>query len=72
MTPAVSNEEDTLQFFDAVIASCDSEPLRKPYRDDGNADVDFIGEFKEGKGKVMIQCGYYTRCAYDIIASSMM
>ncbi|XP_040005172.1 uncharacterized protein C13orf42 [Xiphias gladius] len=40
--PPVSNEEDTLQFFDAVIASCDNEPLRKPYMDDGHADVDFI------------------------------
>ncbi|XP_071334365.1 uncharacterized protein C13orf42 [Trachinotus anak] len=40
--PPLSSEEDTLQFFDAVIASCDSEPLRKPYMDDGNADVDFI------------------------------
>ncbi|KAM9343929.1 uncharacterized protein C13orf42 [Pholidichthys leucotaenia] len=44
--PPVPSEEDTLQFFDAVIASCDSEPLRKPYRDDGNADVDAIGETK--------------------------
>lgn len=42
--PPAPNEEDTLQFFDEVIASCDSEPLRKPYRDDGNADVDVIGE----------------------------
>lgn len=42
--PPVPDEEDTLQFFDAVIASCDSEPLRKPYTDDGHADVDFIGE----------------------------
>ncbi|XP_072253730.1 uncharacterized protein C13orf42 [Leuresthes tenuis] len=41
-TPSVPNEEDTLQFFDSVIASCDSEPLRKPYKDDGHADVDFI------------------------------
>ncbi|XP_073330316.1 uncharacterized protein C13orf42 [Pagrus major] len=40
--PPVPAEEDTLQFFDAVIASCDSEPLRKPYQDDGHADVDFI------------------------------
>ncbi|XP_040913233.1 uncharacterized protein C13orf42 [Toxotes jaculatrix] len=40
--PPASSEEDTLQFFDAVIASCDSEPLRKPYMDDGHADVDFI------------------------------
>ncbi|XP_070831663.1 uncharacterized protein C13orf42 [Chaetodon trifascialis] len=40
--PPVPDEEDTLQFFDAVIASCDSEPLRKPYTDDGHADVDFI------------------------------
>ncbi|XP_023256474.1 uncharacterized protein LOC111650792 [Seriola lalandi dorsalis] len=40
--PPVSSEEDTLQFFDAVIASCDNEPLRKPYLDDGHADVDFI------------------------------
>lgn len=31
-----------MQFFDAVIAGCDSEPLRKPYMDDGHADVDFI------------------------------
>ncbi|KAL7385162.1 hypothetical protein ABVT39_016747 [Epinephelus coioides] len=40
--PPVPNIEDTLQFFDAVIAGCDSEPLRKPYMDDGHADVDFI------------------------------
>ncbi|XP_024860454.1 uncharacterized protein C13orf42 [Kryptolebias marmoratus] len=40
--PPAPNEEDTLQFFDEVIASCDSEPLRKPHRDDGNADVDVI------------------------------
>ncbi|XP_068185670.1 uncharacterized protein C13orf42 [Antennarius striatus] len=40
--PPVLNEEDTLQFFDEVIASCDSEPGRKPYTDDGHADVDFI------------------------------
>ncbi|KAG7220976.1 hypothetical protein INR49_010225 [Caranx melampygus] len=40
--PPVPTEEDTLQFFDAVIASCDNEPLRKPYVDDGHADVDFI------------------------------
>ncbi|KAK5618486.1 hypothetical protein CRENBAI_017341 [Crenichthys baileyi] len=40
--PPVSIEEDTLQFFDEVIASCDSELLRKPYRDNGHADVDFI------------------------------
>ncbi|AWP13361.1 Hypothetical protein SMAX5B_018227 [Scophthalmus maximus] len=39
--PPVPSEEDTLQFFDEVIASCD-EPLRKPYMDDGHADVDFI------------------------------
>ncbi|XP_054602755.1 uncharacterized protein C13orf42 [Nothobranchius furzeri] len=39
--PPASREEDTLQFFDEVIASCD-ESLRKPYKDDGNADVDFI------------------------------
>ncbi|XP_011487645.1 uncharacterized protein LOC105356763 [Oryzias latipes] len=41
-TPLVPNEEDTLQFFDAVIASCDKEPVQKPYRDNGHADVDFI------------------------------
>ncbi|KAL6101059.1 uncharacterized protein ACO6RY_08071 [Pungitius sinensis] len=40
--PPVPSEEATLQFFDAVIAGCDSEPLRKPYLDDGHADVDFI------------------------------
>lgn len=44
--PPVPTEDDTLQFFDAVIASCDSEPLRKPYKDDGHADVDVIGEFE--------------------------
>lgn len=42
--PPVPDEEDTLRFFDAVIASCDSDALRKPYADDGHADVDFIGE----------------------------
>ncbi|KAM4595853.1 uncharacterized protein C13orf42 [Polymixia lowei] len=40
--PPIPNEEDTLQFFDEVIASCDPEPLRKPHVDDGHADVDFI------------------------------
>ncbi|XP_037646683.1 uncharacterized protein C13orf42 [Sebastes umbrosus] len=40
--PPVPSEEDTLQFFDEVIAGCDNEPLRKPYMDDGHADVDFI------------------------------
>ncbi|KAM9851436.1 uncharacterized protein C13orf42 [Aulostomus maculatus] len=40
--PPVPNEEDTLQFLDDVIASCDSESQRKPYMDDGHADVDFI------------------------------
>ncbi|XP_072300148.1 uncharacterized protein C13orf42 isoform X1 [Eucyclogobius newberryi] len=40
--PPVPSEDDTLQFLDAVIASCDDEPLRKPYVDDGHADVDFI------------------------------
>lgn len=44
--PPVPDEEDTLQFFDAVIASCDSEPARKPYSDDGHGDVDFIGELQ--------------------------
>lgn len=42
--PPIPNEEDTLQFFDAVIASCDPEPSRKPHVDNGHADVDFIGE----------------------------
>ncbi|XP_017326322.1 uncharacterized protein C13orf42 [Ictalurus punctatus] len=40
--PPIPSEEDTLQFFDAVIASCDSERTRKPHVDDGHADVDFI------------------------------
>ncbi|XP_057708990.1 uncharacterized protein C13orf42 [Corythoichthys intestinalis] len=40
--PPMPNVEDTLQFLDEVIASCDSEPQRKPYADDGHADVDFI------------------------------
>ncbi|XP_052420875.1 uncharacterized protein C13orf42-like [Carassius gibelio] len=40
--PPIPNEEDTLQFFDAVIASCDPEPSRKPHVDNGHADVDFI------------------------------
>ncbi|XP_029967109.1 uncharacterized protein C13orf42 [Salarias fasciatus] len=40
--PPAPSEEDTLQFFDSVIASCDPEPPPKPYRDDGHADVDFI------------------------------
>ncbi|XP_061648739.1 uncharacterized protein C13orf42 [Phyllopteryx taeniolatus] len=40
--PPVPNVEDTLRFLDEAIASCDSEPQRKPYVDDGNADVDFI------------------------------
>ncbi|XP_056145857.1 uncharacterized protein C13orf42 [Lampris incognitus] len=40
--PPVPSEEDTLQFLDAVIASCDSESVHKPHVDDGHADVDFI------------------------------
>ncbi|XP_019749974.1 uncharacterized protein c9h13orf42 [Hippocampus comes] len=40
--PPVPTVEDTLQFLDEVIASCDSEPQRKPYLDDGHDDVDFI------------------------------
>ncbi|XP_077436117.1 uncharacterized protein C13orf42 [Vanacampus margaritifer] len=40
--PPVPNVEDTLQFLDEVIASYDGEPQRKPYLDDGHADVDFI------------------------------
>lgn len=33
-----------MRFFDAVIASCDTEAQHKPYTDDGHADVDFVGE----------------------------
>lgn len=44
--PPVPNEEDTLRYLDAVIASCDSEAQRKPYTDEGHADVDFIGELQ--------------------------
>ncbi|KAG9271170.1 uncharacterized protein C13orf42 [Astyanax mexicanus] len=40
--PPIPSEEDTLQFFDEVIASCDSERSRKPHVDDGHADVDFV------------------------------
>ncbi|KAF7709251.1 uncharacterized protein C13orf42 [Silurus meridionalis] len=40
--PPIPSEEDTLQYFDAVIASCDSEHTRKPHVDDGHVDVDFI------------------------------
>ncbi|XP_061917382.1 uncharacterized protein C13orf42 [Entelurus aequoreus] len=40
--PPVPNVKDTLRFLDEVIASCDSEAQRKPYMDDGHADVDFI------------------------------
>ncbi|KAG9331942.1 hypothetical protein JZ751_016342 [Albula glossodonta] len=40
--PPIPNEEDTLEFFDAVIASCDPEPKRKQNLDNGHADVDFI------------------------------
>ncbi|XP_062391154.1 uncharacterized protein C13orf42 [Sardina pilchardus] len=40
--PPIPNEEDTLQYLDSVIASCDPEPKRKPNMDDGNADVDFV------------------------------
>jgi len=43
--PGPYSEKDTLRFFDEVIAGCDSEPPRKPYLDDGHADVDFIGGF---------------------------
>lgn len=45
--PPIPTEEDTLQFFDSVIASCDSERTRKPHVDDGHADVDFIGMLRE-------------------------
>ncbi|XP_034042993.1 uncharacterized protein C13orf42 [Thalassophryne amazonica] len=38
----IPSEEETLQFFDNVIASCDSELMHKPFKDDGHADVDFI------------------------------
>lgn len=54
-TPPVPTEEDTLQFFDEVIASCDSEPLRKPYKDDGHADVDFIGEQERGRSSELVR-----------------
>ncbi|KAF5899643.1 uncharacterized protein DAT39_010648, partial [Clarias magur] len=40
--PPIPSEEDTLQFFDAIIASCDTERTRKPHVDNGHADVDFI------------------------------
>ncbi|KAJ8397941.1 hypothetical protein AAFF_G00432880 [Aldrovandia affinis] len=40
--PPIPSEEDTLEFFDSVIASCDQEPKRKANLDDGHADVDFI------------------------------
>ncbi|CAL8387873.1 uncharacterized protein C13orf42 [Gadus morhua] len=40
--PPFPNEDDTLQYFDAVIDSCDADRARKPPADDGNADVDFI------------------------------
>ncbi|KAK0138397.1 hypothetical protein N1851_025282 [Merluccius polli] len=41
--PPFPNEEDTLRYFDAVIASCDAERPRRPRADDdGHADVDFI------------------------------
>lgn len=45
--PPIPSEEDTLQFFDAVIASCDSERTIKPHVDDGHADVDFIGTLRK-------------------------
>lgn len=35
-----------MRYLDAVIASCDSEAQRKPYTDEGHADVDFIGELQ--------------------------
>ncbi|KAJ8013312.1 hypothetical protein DPEC_G00051960 [Dallia pectoralis] len=40
--PPIPNEEDTLDFFDAVIASCEPERRHKSHVDDGHADVDFI------------------------------
>ncbi|XP_076857553.1 uncharacterized protein C13orf42 [Brachyhypopomus gauderio] len=40
--PPIPNEVDTLQFFDAVIASCEPEPTSKPHLDNGHADVDFV------------------------------
>ncbi|KPP68054.1 hypothetical protein Z043_113295 [Scleropages formosus] len=40
--PPAPSEADALQFFDAVIASCDPDPKLKPHIDDGNADVDFV------------------------------
>ncbi|KAJ3610365.1 hypothetical protein NHX12_022457 [Muraenolepis orangiensis] len=41
--PPLPTEENTLQYFDAVIASCDADRAHKPHADDGHADVDFIG-----------------------------
>lgn len=35
-----------MRYLDAVIASCDSEAQRRPYTDEGHADVDFIGELQ--------------------------
>ncbi|XP_015219625.2 uncharacterized protein C13orf42 [Lepisosteus oculatus] len=40
--PPVPDEVNTLEYFDAVIASYDSEKKSRPYTDDGHADVDFI------------------------------
>ncbi|XP_066563660.1 uncharacterized protein C13orf42 [Amia ocellicauda] len=40
--PAIPDEVNTLEYFDAIIASCDSEKESKPHVDNGHADVDFI------------------------------
>ncbi|XP_036395938.1 uncharacterized protein C13orf42 [Megalops cyprinoides] len=38
----VPNEEDALEFFDSIIASCAPVPERNPPVDNGHEDVDFI------------------------------
>ncbi|KAK1169977.1 hypothetical protein AOXY_G8902 [Acipenser oxyrinchus oxyrinchus] len=40
--PPVPDEVDTLEYFDSIVASFDSEKKNKAHLDDGHADVDFV------------------------------
>ncbi|KAK6485680.1 hypothetical protein HHUSO_G11521 [Huso huso] len=42
--PPVPDEVDTLEYFDSIVASFDSEKKSKAHLDDGHADVDFVGK----------------------------
>ncbi|KAK6487076.1 hypothetical protein HHUSO_G10814 [Huso huso] len=42
--PPVPDEVDTLEYFDSIVASFDSEKKSKAHLDDGHTDVDFVGK----------------------------